>query len=236
MTKKTVTQEEVTQEEVRKATAETVSEGVDIRARVQDITLTALQGQRFDRRGMREVVRAVTEGAARGAEKGGADMSRAVSEALKGLDQAMRASAEAGYTALKQLTAAGKGFSDAEFKQALANMRKMEDDFLDTVSQVAEGANERVRPPLRQALHTMRTTGTATGRQVAEAMGDFAQKFSAASFDAALAGIERAAELGQRFSMVASGILGGMAEALRARSERAAASDARSTPGDPGAP
>lgn len=223
-------------EEVRQATADTVREGVDIRARVQEITLDALRSQRFDRHGMREVIRAVTEGAARGAEKSGPEMSRVMSEALKGLDQAMRASAEAGYAALKQLTAAGRSFSDAELKQALANLRKMEDDLLDTVSQVADGANERVRPELRQALHAMRETGTATGRQVAQAMGDFAQKFSAVSFDMALTGLERAAEFGQRFSQVASGILGGMAEALRARSERQPPAARGSDPGKPGAP
>lgn len=223
-------------EEVREAAAETVRQGVDIRARMQEITLTALQNQRFDRHGMREVVRAVTEGAARGAEKSGADMSRVMSEALTGLDQAMRASAEAGYAALKQLTTAGRSFSDAELKQALANLRRMEDDFLNTVSQVADGANERVRPELRQALGNMRKTGTETGKQVAHAMGDFAQKFSAASFEAALTGLERAAEFGQRFSQVASGILGGMAEALRARAEKGSSAPARtSNPGDPGA-
>ena len=46
-------------------------------------------------------------------------------------------------------------------------------------------------------------------------MGDFAQKFSAASFEATLTGLETAADVGQRFTMIASGILGGMAEALR---------------------
>ena len=51
-------------------------------------------------------------------------------------------------------------------------------------------------------------------------MGDFAQKFSAASFDAALTGLETAGEFGQRFAQVASGMLGGMAEALRAPPER----------------
>lgn len=222
---------------IRQAATETVREGVDIRARVQELTLEALQRQRFDRQAMRDVVRAVTEGVAKGAEKGGGDMRQAMSEALKGLDQAMRTSAEAGYTALKQLTASGRSFSDAELKQALASLRKMEDDFLATVEQVADGANARVRPELRATLSTMRHTGTATGKQVAQAMGDFAQKFTSASFDAALTGLERAAEFGQRFSQIASGILGGMAEALRARpAEKDKGEDQEKDKGSPGNP
>jgi hypothetical protein len=203
-------------EQLKDAAAEAVRAGTDIRAKMQELTLLALQRQRFDRHGMREVVRAVTEGAARGAEKSQGDMRRAMSDALTGLDQALRTSAEAGQAALKQLAAAGKGFSDSEFKQALANLRKLEDDFLGTVEQVADAANERVQPQLREALRTARRSGTQTGKQVALAMGDFAQKFSAASLDAALVGLEAAGEFGARFAAVASGILGGLAEALRA--------------------
>lgn len=202
--------------EVEKAAAEAVRGGADIREKVQELTLNALQGRRFDRHSMREVVRAVMEGAVRGAGENRAQMRHAMSEVLQGLDLALRTSAEAGHVALKQLTATGRTFSDRDFKVALANLRKIEDDFLATVTQVADAANAQVRPELREALRGAQQAGTATGRQVALAMGDFAQKFSAASFDAALTGMEMAGEFGRRFAQVASGILGGMAEALRA--------------------
>jgi hypothetical protein len=203
-------------EEIRAAAAETVRAGTDIRAKVHDLTLLALQRQRFDRHGIREVVRAVTEGIAVGADKSSGDLRRAMSEALHGLDQALRTSAEAGDVALKQLARSGRGFSDAEFKQALANLRKLEDDFLKTAELVADGASARVQPELREALRAARKTGTDTGKQVALTMGDFAQKFSAASLDAALAGLETASQLGTRFALVASGVLGAFADALRA--------------------
>ncbi|HET7402181.1 MAG TPA: DUF6781 family protein [Usitatibacter sp.] len=116
---------------------------------------------------------------------------------------------------LRDLTAAGRSFSDQDLKAALANLRKVEGDFLATVGQVADAANAKVAPELREALRAATKTGTATGREVALAMGDFAQKFTAASFDAALVGLETATEFGQRFSMVASGVLAGLAEALR---------------------
>jgi hypothetical protein len=202
-------------EEIRAAAAETVRAGTDIRARVHELTLAALRRQRFDRHGMRDVVRAVTEGIASGAERSGGDVRAALAEALRGLDQALRTSAEAGDVALKQLAKSGRGFSDAEFKQALANLRKLEDDFLRTAELVADGASGKVQPELREALRVARRTGTETGKQVAATMGDFAQKFSAASLDAALAGLETASVLGQRFALVASGVLGAFADALR---------------------
>lgn len=214
------TSRDLSDERIKEIASDAVSQGTDIRAKVQELTLLALQRRRFDRHGMREIVRAVTEGAALGGGKSRADMRQAMSEALHGLDQALRTSAEAGHAALKQLTSTGRHFSDSEFKQALGNLRKLEEDFLTTVGQVADAANEHVRPELREALRSARRTGTATGKQVALAMGDFAQKFSSASFDAALTGLETAGEFGQRFAQVASGILGGMAEALRAPPEK----------------
>ena len=136
-------------------------------------------------------------------------MRQAMSEALRGIDQALRTSAEAGHMALKQLAATGRTFSDNEFKTALANLRKLEDDFLATVGQVADAASAKVRPELREALRNARKSGTETGKQVALTMGDFAQKFSAASLEAAFAGMEAAGQFGARFAAVASGILGG---------------------------
>jgi hypothetical protein len=202
-------------ERIRAEASESIRSGDDIRSRVRELTLTALQGRRFDRAGMREVVRAVTEGVASGAERSRVDIRTAMADALTGLDLALRTSAEAGYAAIRQLSATGRSFSDSELRQALASMRRLEDDFLDTVSDVADKASAQVQPPLREALANTRRAGTATGRQVAATLGDFAQKFSLASIDATVSGLEVAGEVGARFAALASGILSGMAEAMR---------------------
>ena len=94
---------DVTEAEIREAASQTVREGTDIRSQVHELTLRALQSRRFDRNGIREVVRAVTEGTALGAERKHTGMRQAMADALQGLDQALRTSAEAGGEALKQL-------------------------------------------------------------------------------------------------------------------------------------
>jgi hypothetical protein len=202
-------------EQIRQAASDAVSRGADIRAKVHDLTLLALQRRRFDGHGMREVVRAVTEGVVLGAEQGRYDLRRALADAFSGLDQAITKSAEAGHAALRQLAASGQDFSDHEFKQALANLRKIEDDLLATVGLVADGASGKVGPELGRILDSARTSGTQTGKQVALAMGEFAQRFTAAGLDVTIAGVQAAGEYGSRFAMLASGILSGVAEALR---------------------
>jgi hypothetical protein len=202
-------------ERIRSEASDTLRGGVDIRERVRTLTLSALKDRRFDSAGMRDVVRAVTEGVASGGEQSRADLRVAFADALSGLDAALRTSAEAGYAALKQLSSTGRSFSDNELKQALGSMRRLEEDFLDTVGQVADSASAQVQPPLREALANTRRAGTATGKQVALTMAEFAQRFSLASIDATVAGLEVAGEMGARFAALASGILTGVSEALR---------------------
>jgi hypothetical protein len=197
--------------------SEAVREGADIRARLHDITLEALRNRRFDREGIRAAVRTVAEGAALGAEKSRADLRQALADAFRGMDEALVRSAEAGRAALTQLAATGRDFSDSELKQALASLRKLEDDFLATVGQVADAASEKVAPELRRVLHDARSSGTETGRRVSATLTEFAERFSVASIDLALAGMAAAAEFGARFAQAAGGVLAGMADAMQDR-------------------
>ena len=210
---------DLSEEHLKQAAAEAVRQGVDIRSKVHDLTLLALQSHRFDRTGMRDVVRAVTEGIATGAEGRSSSMRQALADGLRGMDQALVKSAEAGATALKQLATTGKGFSDNELKAALANLRRLEHDFISTVGHVADAAGSQVQPALRDALSTMVRTGTETGRQLAHTMNEFAHRFTIASIDATIAGLDAAGEFGARFAHLASGILSGVAEALQKKPE-----------------
>jgi hypothetical protein len=193
-------------ETLRKAAADSMRHGEDIRRRVHDVTLEALKNRRFDREGIREVVRAVTEGVTRGAGADQSGLRERLGEAFHGMDEALTKSVEAGQQALRQMVATGRGFSDNELKQGVAGLKKIEHDFVDTVNQVASSANERLRPELKEALRQTLHAGTETGRQTARLMAEFT-----------LTGIELAGEFSARFAQLASGLLAGMADALQQR-------------------
>ena len=53
---------------IARQASESVRAGIGIRERVHDLTLEALRSRRFDAKGVREVVQAVSEGIALGAE------------------------------------------------------------------------------------------------------------------------------------------------------------------------
>lgn len=202
-------------ESITQQASESVRAGVGIRDRVHDLTLEALRNRRFDSKGIREVVRAVSEGIALGAESSRAEVRQSLADAFHGLDEALRKSAEAGQTALRQIVATGRGFTETDLKAALTSMKRIEDDFLSTVTQVADAAGNKVQPELRAVLSEARRSGTETGRQVASTLTEFAQRVSVASLDVTLAGIELAGEFGARFALLTAGVLGGIADAIR---------------------
>ena len=121
---------------------------------------------------------------------------------------------EAGQEAIRRILDTGRGVSERELEQALAGLQKIEEDFVATVSQVAESAGERVAPELRDMVGKATRAGTETGRQVAAAGTELTRTLAGASLKITLAGIEVAGEFGVRFAQIAGGVLTGMAAAL----------------------
>jgi len=190
-------------DDITQAASDSVRKGEHIRERVRDVMLEALKARHFDREAIRDVVRAVTEGVTRGAEGSRVGVRQALADGFRGMDQALTTSARAGQEAIRQMVATGRGVSDHEVKQALAGLRRMEEDFVATVREVAESSNERLRPELGRLLSEAAHAGTETGRQAAKLMAEFT-----------LTGLELAGEFGVRFAQIASGVLAGMADAL----------------------
>src|SRR5262245_55982653 len=188
---------------IRHAAGEAMKAGADVTRRVRDLTLEALKNRRFDREGIRETVRSVTEGMAAAAPASGGSLRQAMGQAFRGMDEALTRSVQAGEEALRQMVATGRNLNDNEVKQALAGLKKIEEDFVATVSQVAGSVNERARPELRALVERASQAGTETGRQVAHLMSEFA--FSS---------VELAGQFSVRFAQMASGVLAGMADAL----------------------
>lgn len=199
---------------IRKAAVDAIKSGEDVARRMREVTLEALRNRRFDREGIRDVVRAVTEGMASAAPASGGTVRQVMGQAFRGMDEALTKSVEAGEQALRQLVATGRGMTDHEVKDALAGLKKIEEDFIDTVSKVASSANERARPELRALVERASRMGTETGKQTAKLMAEFT-----------FTGMELAGQFSVRFAQMASGVLAGMADAL----EKSAA-EKRKTP------
>lgn len=197
--------------------AEHPAKGEDqaIRERVRELTTQVLQRGRVDTEGVKEVVRAVAGGGAVEASKHGDEARQAFAEAIKGLDAALHESAGAAHAALGQLAAKGNDYSDNDLKEALVHLRKLQEDYVATSTRIADAASGHLRHELMElAMHAQRVGADASAR-VAAVMSEFATSMGGAYRERSSSGVEAARTYGTRMAMLASGVLAGVADALR---------------------
>lgn len=207
-------------EEIKQAASTTVEQGVDIRAKVRDLTLQALKTRKLNPEEIKPVITAVTEGISVGAAKRAGEVKSALSEGLAGLDEALTKAAEATRLALQQMTSQAKDFSETELDWALVNLKRLEEEFLDTVSVVADSAGEKIKHEMKELVVHARRAGTDTGAKVAETVSTLGNKVSATLHEGKAAGKDAAREMSARLAALASGILAGMADALHEKAEK----------------
>ena len=201
-------------EQIKNEAASAAAQGLDLRETVRDMTLRALTQRELKLDEVRSVVRAVSEGVSMGLEKRGGELKAAASSALAGLDEAVKKSAEATKLAAEQLLSQGKDFTQQDLKPVLDDLKRLEGDLLDTISQAADHGGARVKQEFGDLVNHARRAGTDTGRMVADALAQFNGRAGASLKQGAAEGALAAKDLSQRLTLVASGILSGMADAL----------------------
>jgi hypothetical protein len=190
-----------------------VTEDQAIRQRVKGLTSQVLQQGRFDPDAVRDVVRAMIGGIPGNAAVSGSDARELLAEAVRGLDEALVKSASATHGALQLLASRGKDFTDNDLKEVLICLRKLEDDYTAAANRVAEAMSGNLRREMTELAAHAQNVGVEASARVATMMGEFASGMSANSGLATMRGA------GVRMALLASGVLAGVADALRDQTE-----------------
>jgi len=188
------------------------SEDQAIRQRVKGLTSQVLQQGRVDPEAVRDVVRAVIGRMPSDAAAGGAGARELFADAVRALDEALVASASATHGALQQLASRGKDFTDNDLKEALVSLRKLEEDYVAAANRIAEAMSSNLRREMTELAVHAQNVGVEASARVASIMGEFASGMDAASGLATMRGAS------VRMALLASGVLAGVADALRDQS------------------
>jgi hypothetical protein len=184
-----------------------------IRERVKELTSQVLQQGRFDPEAVRGVVSAVLGQASGSTEVSGAKARESFSDAVRQLDDALAKSASAAHGALQQLAARGQDFTDNDLKEALVSLRKLEDNYVAVTNRLADAMSANLRREMTELAAHAQNLGVEASVRVASIMGEFANSIGAPSGLATVRGASA------RMAMLASGVLAGIADALRDQSE-----------------
>ena len=183
-----------------------------IRERVKGLTSQALQRGRIDPEAVKDIVRTVMGGAP-DSTAAGVQARELFADAVRKLDEALVKSASAAHDALQQLATRGKDFTDNDLKEALVSLRKLEQDYAAAASRIAEAMTGKLRSEMMELAVHAQNLGAEASARVASMVGEFAESMGASP------GVAKIRDAGARMALLASGVLGGVADALREQSE-----------------
>jgi hypothetical protein len=190
-----------------------MSEDQTIRERVKGLTSQVLQQGRLDPDAVRDIVRTVIGGTPGNAAVSAAEARERFADAVRELDEALVKSAKATHDAFQQLASRGKDFTDNDLKEALVSLRKLEQDYAAAASRITEAMTGNLRREMMELAVHAQNVGAEASARVASMMGDFAGGIGATP------GIATIRDAGVRMALLASGVLAGVADALREQSE-----------------
>jgi hypothetical protein len=194
------------------AASSATSEDQVIRERVKGLTSQALQEGRIDPEAVRDIARAVIGGTA-GNMAISAETRELFADAVRKLDEALVQSANATHEALQHLATRGKDFTDNDLKDALVSLRQLEQDYTAAASRIAEAMTSNLGREMMDLAAHAQNVGVEASARVASMVSDFAGGVGAGS------GIAKIRDASVRMALLASGVLAGVADALRDQSE-----------------
>ena len=208
----------------------TDKQGDALRKAVGDATLKALQGRELTLANIRGVLKTVTQAAAKGAEKSGlpaVDLEKMLGQAIAGMDSALLKTVEANRRALQQFVDQGVELRETKLKGALADLRKMEDVFITTLSKTAQSMPQPMQAPWNAALAALQAKGSDTGTRATSTVEQFMTQAQTAVRAGQALGGRTAQTLIDGYAALVSGVLIGMSEGLQQGTGAAGAQSAK---------
>jgi len=190
-----------------------------LRQAVTDATLQALQGRELSLKNIRAVLTTVTQAANTGLANNPAMSDAMIDQAVAGMDDALLKAVDAHRVALEKLASQGADLREKHLKKALSDLDKMEDTLMETVKKGAASAMSASEPlagAWGQVLEKMNAGGTLSGAKAATTVEQMMGQMQTAMRDSRAASLRAATALAESYTAMVSGVLIGMADAMRA--------------------
>lgn len=202
------------------APEESAVQNEEIRGRVRELTSQVLKGSPLDPKGVAEIVRTMTAGAVSGTavQPPSTESKQALLDKLQTLDQELMRSAQAAHEALEQLGSKGIDFTENDLKETFAMLHDLQAAYVNTVDSVASVATGNIQRELRELAGHAQQVGVDTGARVATVVTEFANRLNVSSRQNTASGFGTALDYSRRMSMLGSGVLAGIADALKEQS------------------
>jgi hypothetical protein len=196
----------------------TTTQSEQLRTAVRDATLAALRGRELSLQNIGEALKSVSAAATAGAAKNvgtGIDVPSLLQDAVSGMDDAMLKAVEANRLALQQFVDQGANLQETQLKTALGQLEQFENTLFSTLKSATAGTASPLAAQWSEVLNKFQLGGSASGSQAAATAQQLTEQMQTALRDSRAAGLQAAQAMTQSYTSLVSGVLIGMAEALK---------------------
>jgi hypothetical protein len=210
------------------------SDPASIAERVRGVTLAALSEGTLDTAALKQVMSAVLKGAQQGIDRPDGQSAAAIGEAVRGLDEALAAAAQATQFAIQEAAGRAGEFSRQGLKSRLDELGSVESLFIETLTDAARSATGHAQAALRDLAAHSRASGTAVGGRVEAAATQLARAVAGMAQEQVAAGTRTLRNEAGLLAGLAAGMLRGIADRLQSLSgdQPASGSGSESPPPD----
>ncbi len=194
---------------------ESVKQGENLRTAVREGTLNALKSRELTLAEIKRVVKTVTEGVNLGAASSKIDAERVLGEALAGMDDAVLRAVQANHIALQQLSAQGQSLRESHLKKALAELERLEDEFVASVKEATKKGSKQLKDQWASVLQQKQAVGLETAAQIEATMEQFGDQMREVVKQQRRTALKAAEVMAENFTTLANGILIGLTEGLQ---------------------
>ncbi|HCX33539.1 MAG TPA: hypothetical protein DHV08_08265 [Rhodocyclaceae bacterium] len=182
---------------------------------VRAITLQALSHGKLDKEALKQVMTSVVQAALQGSAQRAKQGTQALKEALRGLDEALAAAAEAAQLAIQEAAGRTGEFSRQGLKRATDDLAVLESLLVETLTDVAREAQGNLKATLQDIINHARASGMVVGRRVMEATGQLAQVMAKTAHEQVEADVDTLRKEGELLAGLIAGALQGIAAHLQ---------------------
>jgi len=187
-------------EQLKDAVKEAVSNSLNTQRQVYQLTVEALKTTRLNADDIGATVQAVFHGAAEGAEQFSGDLRESLTDARKGVEEALEIAAEASKQAIEQAAGRATEFTREEMTEALSALEKLETTYLDSLNEVTKSVSENSRKIYLDMVEEAAEKGTEMGNIVTENFDNLQAQVSEISNASVDASMQMAQQASKQFN------------------------------------
>ena len=203
-------------EEFKAAVREVLAQGHNVREQVRDITINALQDGRLDTERIRQVLSEAFEGVGAGLGSIPKPSRDALAQAVRGIDDAMVRVVEVTRQAIQRSRDRVRDYGEHDLAQALRDLRALDQMFMESFRHFVVSSGSLVKDLAQEVYDQFRAGGSRVSETVTQSIHMLQESdLRATGRDNLKRGFDMARDATAQIADIASGILSGVADALR---------------------